>query len=117
MNSCNLNRRAFIKRATAMGASLALPVIIPASALGKNGAVAPSNRIVMGSIGVGNKGTANLKAFLNEAGVQVVAVCDVNPGSIYASFTQEFGRDPARRIVDEHYAEKAASGKASGCAA
>ena len=69
-----VDRRGFLIGA----AGLALLPIIPASALGKGGRPSPSNRIVMGCIGVGGQGNSNLDAFLNEADVQVVAVCDVD---------------------------------------
>ena len=46
----NTTRRTFLKTAAVAGFSM--PTIIPASALGKNGSVAPSNRIVLGGIGV-----------------------------------------------------------------
>ena len=55
----------------------ALPQLIPATALGKQGAVAPSERIVLGGIGIGNRGGYDLGCFLNEPDVQFVAVCDV----------------------------------------
>ena len=55
-----------------------LPYLIPSSALGKDGSVAPSNRIVIGVIGTGGQGTSDLRGFLNKDEVQVVAVCDVD---------------------------------------
>ena len=54
------------------------PSIVPAAALGKNKAPAPSDRIVMAGIGFGNMGLGNLDSFLNNDGVQWVAVCDVD---------------------------------------
>ncbi len=74
-----LGRRQFLKRTTgmALGASV-FPYIVPGSALGLNGAVAPSNRITVGCIGVGGMGTSNLSGFLDDARAQVVAVCDVD---------------------------------------
>ena len=73
-----LNRRSFLKGAAAVGTSLAFPTIVPASARGKNGTVAPSNRIVMGCIGVGGQGTSDMKGFMTNPDVQVLAVCDVD---------------------------------------
>ena len=70
-----LTRRQFLTR-SAMAAA-ALPSLVPASALGRNGAVAPSERIVMGGIGLGGRGSYDLGAMLNERDVQWVAVCDV----------------------------------------
>ncbi|MGH7969425.1 MAG: Gfo/Idh/MocA family oxidoreductase, partial [Limisphaerales bacterium] len=71
-------RRSFLKQTTGLAFSaVALPSLIPASALGKGGAVAPSNRIVVGCIGVGPQGQGDMGNFLNEKDAQVVAVCDV----------------------------------------
>lgn len=73
------NRRKFIKKA--VGSTLGLiaaPYIIPGSALGKNGTIAPSNRIVIGGIGLGSMGTGNTRNFLDIDEVQYVAVCDVD---------------------------------------
>jgi len=67
-------RRNFLKT-TAL--AIGMPTIIPASALGKNGAVAPSNRIVMGGIGIGPRGREDLGAFLKQPDVQFVAIADV----------------------------------------
>jgi predicted dehydrogenase len=69
----NINRRQFL--ATAASA-LAMPYIIPAAALGRGGAVAPSERIVVGLIGMGGRGHNHLDALLSMKDVQVVAVCD-----------------------------------------
>jgi hypothetical protein len=66
-----------LKTAVQAGALLAMPQFIPGTALGKNGAVAPSERIVLGGIGIGNRGGYDLGCFLHEPDVQFVAVCDV----------------------------------------
>jgi predicted dehydrogenase len=71
-----LTRRTFLKRAAAgAGAALAFPTIVPSTVFGAN---APSNRIVLGAIGMGNMGTGNLESFLGRDDVQFVAVCDVD---------------------------------------
>jgi predicted dehydrogenase len=70
-----MNRRRFLGAAAA---TLAFPTFIPASALGRDGTTAPSNRIVMGMIGCGNMGTTNLRSFLELTGCRVVAACDVD---------------------------------------
>ncbi len=92
-----------------MGASAALtfPAIVPSSVFGKD---APSNKITIGFIGTGNNGTNWIGRFLKDERVRIVAVCDVNregPGYWRGSVR---GREPARRLVDEHYGGK-------GCAA
>ncbi len=73
-----MKRREFLKNITAAGAVIGFPTLIPASALGKDGNVAPSNRVNMGFIGVGGMGMSNLKNFGGDKRVQVVALCDVN---------------------------------------
>jgi predicted dehydrogenase len=55
---------------------LALPYVIPSSALGTPGTVKPSNRISLGLIGTGNINGHHCKTFLAEKDVQIVAVCD-----------------------------------------
>lgn len=67
-------RRQFVKGAAV---ALGMPTIIPASALGKNGTVAPSNRIVVGGIGLGPRGREDLSAFLIQPDVQFVMIADV----------------------------------------
>ena len=61
-----MKRRDFIKTIASASAAIGLPTIIPASALGKGGAVAPSERVTMGSIGLGTQGTANTQNFFGD---------------------------------------------------
>lgn len=68
--SNQLSRRRFLQSAA--------PLILPASVLGRAGAVAPNDRIRLACIGVGGQGTANLKGFLADERVQVVSICDVD---------------------------------------
>ncbi len=89
-----MNRRKFLHRAAAIAsASLTVPYLVPASALGKDGQVAPSNRITIGSIGVGSMGQVDVKGLMREEGVQILAVCDV--------FQQR--RDATKELVDTNY--------------
>ena len=71
-------RRTFLKAAAA---SVAMPYLIPGSALGKDGNTAPSNRIVMAGIGIGNMGRGDQGAFLRRSDVQYVAASDVKQGA------------------------------------
>jgi predicted dehydrogenase len=74
-----LNRRGFLKHAAGLTAGVAaFPYIVPSSALGLDNAVAPSNRITIGCIGLGGMGSGNMSGFLDNANAQVVAVCDVD---------------------------------------
>ena len=67
------SRREVLKAAVLAGA----PQIVRSAALGRGGAVAPSDRIVLGGLGLGGRGAAVLSAFLAAPEVQFVAVCDV----------------------------------------
>src|SRR5262245_21691715 len=72
------SRRRFLKSTlAAASAAIAAPTIIPASALGLQGTVAPSERVIVGGIGIGNRGTYDLGCFLEQKDVQFAAVCDV----------------------------------------
>jgi len=90
----SLDRRQFLKSATtAVAGVVAFPYIIPSSALGKDGSVAPSNRLVHGCIGVGSRGSGDMRGFLGRNDVQIVAVCDVDKDRL----------DKARQTVDGKY--------------
>ncbi len=68
-----LSRRQFVRTGAA---GLAIPCFIPASALGKD---APSKRITVGFIGVGDHGFHwNLTRYLQLADAKVLMVCDVD---------------------------------------
>ena len=74
-----VTRRTFLKHTAETALLAGFPAIIPASALGTGRAVAPSNRIALGFIGLGEHGkTVNLTDFCMFPDVQVVALCDVD---------------------------------------
>ena len=75
--AARIPRRRFLKSALQAGAVLMAPQVIPGAALGKDGAVPASDRIVLGGIGIGNRGTYDLGCFLPQPDVQFVAVCDI----------------------------------------
>ena len=112
-----VTRRAFLKNMASFAGAVTFPYIVPSSALGGTGSVMPSNRIVMGCIGTGNQGTNDMRDFLQDKRVQIVAVCDVNRESDGYWDNRIGGREPARRIVKEHYAARKESGAYKGCAA
>lgn len=70
-------RRSLLKKTVAASAAIAVPTIIPGSALGLNGAVAPSERITLGGIGIRRRGTYVLSTMLPQPDVQFVAIADV----------------------------------------
>jgi predicted dehydrogenase len=92
--SARMKRRDFLKTLpVAVAGVAAFPTIIPARVLGKDGATAPSDRIVMAGIGFGMQGIPNMKAFLEKSEVQWVAVCDIDKKHL-----QE-----AQNIVNKYY--------------
>lgn len=71
----NPTRRHFLRGMLAAGVA---PVVLPARLLG-NGGTAPSNKVALGFIGVGDHGRAvNLASMLAQPDAQVVALCDVD---------------------------------------
>jgi len=91
------------RTAAAVGA-FAAPCVIPGSALGKNGSVAPSNRIAIGSIGVGRMGSGHFRIFTQYQDVQMVAVSDVDP----------WRRNAARDVLERAYDARQPSGSFRG---
>ncbi len=91
-----LTRRRFLTQAAMTAGAVALPHCVPSSALGRGGAVAPSERIVMGGIGLGGRGSYDLSYLLTQSDVQWVAVCDVVKGK----------REAAKNAVDHRYGNK-----------
>jgi Oxidoreductase family, C-terminal alpha/beta domain/Oxidoreductase family, NAD-binding Rossmann fold len=87
------DRRRFLKTAVSAGAAIAAPQIIPSSALGLDGAVPPSERVIVGGIGIGNRGTYDLGCFLEQKDVQFVAVCDIKADR----------RTAIKKMADERY--------------
>lgn len=110
-----IGRRDFLK----VAGSLAAPLVVPASVLGRDERPAPSNRLSIGVIGCGGKGLDHIQNFLKFDDVQLVAVCDVDAehrrdrldgrGPLY-------GRDPAQAAVNKHYSTQA-KGTGATCAA
>ena len=91
------NRRNFLN---AMGA-VSVPMLIPGSALGLNGAKPPSERVTMGFIGCGRQTFhKNIPLFVRTEGVQALAICDVD----------SWRRDQAVAQIKKQYDE----GKAKG---
>jgi hypothetical protein len=104
--SHQVSRREFLRHSSlALGAALAGPALIPAAALGRNGATPPSERVNMGFIGIGGQGGGHLLGgawtyvpggYVARDDVQVLAVCDV----------REERRKHAQQRCNEIYAQK-----------
>jgi predicted dehydrogenase len=89
-----VNRRKFLTRSIGVTSAVyGFPLVVPGSALGKDGQVAPSDRVVLGSIGVGSMGRGDMNSLMRARGVQLAAVCDVVGQR----------RQEAKGIVDSHY--------------
>ena len=89
-----MTRRSFFAKA---GGAVALPWLVPASALGLDGKVAPSNRIVVAGIGLGRRGGGVFRSWvLPEKDVQFVAICDV----------WKERRERIKNWADAHYGNK-----------
>ena len=100
-----ISRRNFLKATSAATAALATPLLLPASALGRDGAVSPNDRITMGFIGLGGQGTGHLLGggwtyvpggYVARTDVQVLAVCDVD----------QRHRESARERCNQMYAQR-----------
>ncbi len=99
-----MTRRGFL--ATAAASAAAGPWIIPKRAWGADDVAPPSERIGLGFVGCGAMNSGHMHHFVNRAGVQVVAVCDV--------IRQK--REEARRRIEEVYADAAGQNAYTGCA-
>ncbi|MCA9165230.1 MAG: Gfo/Idh/MocA family oxidoreductase [Planctomycetales bacterium] len=89
----NTTRRDFLRTAAAATTAASLATVLPSHVLGRDGAVAPSEKITLGVVGIGPRCTYDLKAMLQFADVQCVAIADV----------QAKRRDAGKALVDGHY--------------
>jgi hypothetical protein len=98
-------RRHFIK--TAATAVTAFQ-FLPRHVLGGPRFVPPSEKVNVAVVGVGGRGTQNMKALLALSDVQVIAVAD--PAESFSLEEYYYkglgGRTPAVAAVEKHYAEK-----------
>ncbi len=109
-----------MERAAGFGAL----AVLPRRVLGA-GYVAPSEKLTVACIGMGGQGHINLFNLLQMDDVHVAAVCDVHrEGGGYISWDwmqgneqKSGGREPARQLVERHYAEHRGLGSYTGCRA
>ncbi len=99
-HSRRVSRRSFLKSSAVLAG---LPFILRSSFASD----LPGNRITVGCIGVGRMGMGDLTDMMGRAGVQVVAVCDVDSNRL----------QNAKAAVEKRYAEDMRSGVYKGCAA
>jgi len=108
-----INRHKFLKSiAGFVSGTITFPYFVSSSALGKDGSVAPSDRITIGCIDLGGQGTRNMQDLIKFPDVQIIALCDVNEGSddydmLYQSRgSSSAGLEPARRRAVKCYPEQ-----------
>jgi len=87
------NRRQFLQRSLAATAVVAAPTIIPAAARGAVDTPAPSEKIILGVIGIGPRATYDLTPMLGMPDVLCVAIADV----------QASRREAGKAMVDKEY--------------
>lgn len=112
-----VSRRAFLRRSAGLLAgAVAVPGLVPASALGRAGVLPPSERVAMGFIGVGGQGGGHLLGgawtyvaggYAGRSDVQVLAVCDV----------WRERRERCCRLVNEGYSQRLGPGTYRSCEA
>lgn len=107
MTPSQQSRRNFLKLAAGSAVATGLaPAFVPATVLGGEGRVAPSDRITVGMIGAGRQAyLISLRQFLGMDDVQVVAVSDVD----------RWRMDLMKQAVEERYGGAARSGSYKGC--
>ncbi len=104
----SISRRRFLQLIAAGAASA--PHVIPASALGRDGAKAPSERVTLGFIGVARRGLPLLRGFMSCKGAQPVALCDcfksrrerlakLAGSKAYADFREVLAREDIDAVV------------------
>jgi predicted dehydrogenase len=92
-DSSRLKRRDFISATAKASLALAVPTIIPATALGLNSSTPPSERINLGVIGIGRRCRYVLAEVLKLADVRCRVIADV----------QASRREEGKKIVDTAY--------------
>ncbi|MFT5471304.1 MAG: putative dehydrogenase [Verrucomicrobiales bacterium] len=100
------NRRSFIRNTAAAAGAIGFPTIIPSSALGQGDKPAPSERVNMGFVGIGNRGFGVMQAFLNHSDVQGVAVADCHKkhfGRNEFDKGRTYGAEGGKMEIDKKY--------------
>jgi len=108
-----ISRRRFMGSSAAAAAAF---TIAPRSVLAQSADPAPSQRINLACIGVGDQGRGDMQDLMNVDGVQVVSVCDIAKAVDYGSMGHGIaGLDAALRTVEQRYARDTKSGSYKGC--
>jgi len=89
-----ITRRGFVLKTAA--ATVAVPSLVPGSALGADDSTAANDRITMAAIGVGGRGTGDMRGLMGHSEVQMLATCDPVPEH----------RERAKAYIDERYGNR-----------
>jgi len=92
--SRRITRRGFMRKTAA--ATVAVPCMVPGSALGADDSTAANDRITMAAIGVGGRGTGDMRGLMGHREVQMLAACDPVPEH----------RQRAKAYIDGHYGNR-----------
>jgi len=92
-NKTSFNRRQFLKSAALSTAAVTMPFYVPGKLLGRDGAVPPSEQVILGALGIGRRGPEVLRAFLRQPDVRFLSICDI----------RRERREAIKRMVDEMY--------------
>src|SRR5579863_6333015 len=75
MNAPDNSRRKFLKKALVAGAGW---YIVPRHVLGGPGYTAPSDKLVIGSVGIGGKGEVDVNYLFGTGKAEIAVLCDVD---------------------------------------
>ena len=98
MKKVSISRREFMGRSAAAAAGL---MIVPRHVLGGPGYAAPSDTLNIGCIGVGGKGTSDIRSC---SGENIVALCDVDDSQL-ARFLKSDRNTPEQKAMYEKAAK------------
>jgi len=99
-DSTNLSRRHFLGRAgtgAALGLGAASGILPAGRASAQNKPGSPNEKLVLGLIGCGGMGAANMRTLMGKPNVEVAALCDVDESRIprdAADVEKKYGRKP-----------------------
>jgi len=97
------SRRNFLVSAAAL---VTAPMFIPVRVLGRDGAVAPSEKITVGVMGTGSRGGGHSHSLIGDSSVQYMAACDANKERAEA----------IKKAAETKYAADIGAGTYKGCA-
>ena len=89
------SRRDFLSNAAKVSAAASVATFVPSHVMGRDEAIAASEKLSLGVIGIGPRCTYDLKSMLQFKDVRCVAIADV----------QATRRDAGKKLVDEAYGD------------